>query len=105
MGTAIALGLLRLVLLVVVSLVSFVPLGMIGDFPARGIVVVSITVALVYWALMDVMQIWRIAAYVSLAEYEPEVPVATTPVIAPEVRGPDVSAPEFPENPAPEASL
>jgi hypothetical protein len=105
MGAAIALGLFRLLLLVVVSLLSFVPLGMIGDFPARGIVMVSITVALVYWALMDVVQIWRIAAYVSLAEYEPEVPVTTVPVLAPELRGPDVSAPELPENPAPEASL
>ncbi len=105
MGAAVALGLVRLLLLVGVSLLSFVPLGMIGDFPARGIVVVSITVALVCWALMDVVQIWRIAAYVSLAEYEPEAPVTTMPVIAPEVRGPDVSAPELPENPAPEASL
>jgi hypothetical protein len=105
MGAAVALGLVRLLLLVLVSFISLIPLGMIGNSPTRAVVVVSVAVAIIYWALMDVVQIWRIAAYVSLAKAEPEAPVLTAPVILPEVRGPEVSAPELPENPAPEPSL
>jgi len=96
MGVAIGLGMVRLVLLIVVSLVSFVPVGMIGDFPARAIIIVGITVALVYWVLMDVVQIWRIAAYVSLAEYEPEVLSAALPVELPPQPDHPIEAPPVP---------
>ncbi len=99
MGVAVLLGLVRLALIVIVSVASIIPLGMIGNFPARGIIAVSVVLALVYWVLMDAVQIWRIAAYVSLAQYEPEPPVMERPVLDPVVPGPDVNAAESPQNP------
>lgn len=95
MGAAVGLGLVRLALITVVSVLSVIPLGMIGTSPMMAAIVVGITLALIYWALTDAVQIWRIAAYVSLANYEPEIPV---PAVAPV---PIPVAPQSPVEPPP----
>ena len=95
MGAAMGLGLVRLALITVVSVLSVIPLGMIGTSPMMAVIVAGITLALVYYALTDAVQIWRIAAYVSLANYEPEIPV---PVVAPV---PVPVAPQYPAEPPP----
>jgi hypothetical protein len=80
MAAAVGLGLVRLALITVVSVLSLIPLGMIGNFPMGAVITAGIAFALVYYALTDAVQIWRIAAYVSLANYEPEIPA---PAVAP----------------------
>jgi hypothetical protein len=95
MGAAVGLGLLRLALITIVSVLSLIPLGMIGNFPMGAVVAAGTTLALFYYVLTDAVQIWRIAAYVSLANYEPEIPVAT---VAPE---PLPVMPQYPVEPPP----
>jgi hypothetical protein len=90
MGAAMGLGLVRLALITVVSVLSVIPLGMIGNFGVGAVISAGIALALVYYALTDAVQIWRIAAYVSLANYEPEIPV---PAVAPM---PVPVAPQYP---------
>ena len=93
MGAAMALGLVRLGLITVASVLSLIPLGMIGNFPMGAVVTAGIALALFYYALTDAVQIWRIAAYVSLANYEPEIPVQA---VVPE---PLPVAPQYPTEP------
>jgi hypothetical protein len=95
MGAALGLGLVRLALITVVSVLSLVPLGMIGNSSMRAVIAAGIALAFVYYALTDAVQIWRIAAYVSLANYEPEIPV---PAVAPV---PVPVAPQYPVELAP----
>jgi hypothetical protein len=54
--------------------------------------------ALIYYALTDAVQIWRIAAYASLATYKPEIPVPLPPV------QPLPTAPRYPAEPLPPPS-
>ena len=93
MGAAVGLGLVRLALITVVSVLSLIPLGMIGSSSMGAVIAGGVTVALFYYALTDAVQIWRIAAYVSLANYEPEIPV---PAMAPE---PLPLVPQYPIEP------
>lgn len=94
-GAAMGLGLVRLALITVASVLSVIPLGMIGTSSMMAVIVAGVTLALVYYALTDAVQIWRIAAYVSLANYEPEIPV---PAVAPV---PVPVAPQYPTEPPP----
>jgi hypothetical protein len=106
MGTAMGLGLVRLALITVVSVLSVIPLGMIGSFSVGAVVTAGIALALVYYALTDAVQIWRIAAYVSLANYEPEFPVlVVAPVPAPVAPQYPTEAPPFLPGGEPESSF
>jgi hypothetical protein len=106
MGAAIVLGLVRLVLITVVSVLSVVPLGMIGTSPTMAVIVAGVTLAVIYWALTDAVQIWRIAAYVSLAVNEPEIPVAVVPAQPlPLVPPNPIQAPPLPSGGEPESSF
>lgn len=106
MGAAVGLGLVRLVLITVVSVLSVIPLGMIGNSPMFAVIVAGITLALIYYALTDAIQIWRIAAYVSLAVYEPEIPAVVVPAqplpVMPQY---PVEAPPLPIGGEPESSF
>jgi len=106
MGAAVGLGIVRLVLITGVSFLSLIPLGMVGRSPLGGVIAIGITVALIYYALTDVVQIWRIAAYTSLATYEPEIPVPVVPVqpLPVEPQAP-VELPPLPSSPEPESPL
>ncbi len=106
MGAAVGLALVRLALITVVSVLSVIPLGMIGTSPMMAAIVVGITLALIYWALTDAVQIWRIAAYVSLANYEPEIPVPVVqPVPLPVVPQCPAEPPPLPQSGEPESSF
>jgi hypothetical protein len=106
MGAAMGLGLVRLALITVVSVLSVIPLGMIGNSSMGAVIAAGVTLALVYYALTDAVQIWRIASYVSLANYEQEIPVlAVAPVPLPVVPQYPVEPPPLPSGGEPESSF
>jgi hypothetical protein len=79
---------------------------MIGNSSMGAVIAGGVTVALFYYALTDAVQIWRIAAYVSLANYEPEIPVpAMEPEPLPLVPQYPVEPPTLPPGGEPESSF
>lgn len=106
MGAAIGLGIVRLILITLVSFLSLIPLGLIGNSSLGAVIAVGVIIALIYYALTDVVQIWRIAAYTSLAIYGPEIsmPVLPVPPLPVEPQTP-VELPPLPSSPEPESPL
>jgi len=74
-----ALGIMRSLLIGVILLASLAAAGTAAQGQWQGALTFGVIVSLIYFALVDVLQIWRIAAYVKLAEPEPE----TDPELAP----------------------
>lgn len=93
-GAALGLGLARVAIMTGATVASMVPLALVGASRVAVVLGMSLVIALGYWALTDVVQIWRIAAYVSLVEYEGEAEVAFTalePLPAPEIPPPTLA--------------
>ncbi|HXZ81234.1 MAG TPA: hypothetical protein VEG30_15000 [Terriglobales bacterium] len=78
---AAALGLMRSVLLGAILLASLAVVGAAAQGQWRGALTFSVIVSLIYFAMTDFLHIWRIAAYVKLAEAEPEI--APEPAVLP----------------------
>ncbi len=79
-------GFLRALLVIAATVLSVAPFLRFSATHMRMAIVVVVVVTLVYMALADVINLWRLAFYVGLSEPEPELPVvaAPEPAIQPE---------------------
>jgi len=84
-STGLWFGLMRTVLVVAATVLSLTPVARLSAAHARMTFLIVATVTLAYFALADALNMWRLAAYVSLTEPEPTPPVLSIPPPPPPV--------------------
>ncbi len=70
-------GLIRTLLVIVVTIVSLLIVAHYGGTHLRRTILLVIAISLPYFAVADAVNIWRLAAYISFSEAEPEPPVVS----------------------------
>ncbi|MGZ4789488.1 MAG: hypothetical protein ACXVZX_13290 [Terriglobales bacterium] len=70
---------------------SMISLWLFTEARPRLAILLVVAVSLVYFAMADALNMWRLATYISFTESEPAPPVLAAPVTAPEP-GPSISA-------------
>lgn len=79
---------IRTVLVIAVTIISLLIVSRYGASHFRATIALVTAISLGYFAIADALNLWRLAAYISFSEPEPEPPV--------------VAAPEAPVQPVPE---
>ncbi len=105
-GVSTAFGLLRLFFLGAATVISLIPLALIGTAPGWLVTVLLVVITLGYFALADFLYIARLAAYARIGEESNQrsaVSIQPTPE-APATSPPAPASPASTETPPPEAA-
>jgi len=101
-------GMMRTLLVVVATVLSLLPVARLGVAHVRATILIVAAVTLSYFALADWLNVWRLAAYIGLAEPEPAppplAPSPESPLPPAHLPGEPASAADpLPEPPVPSA--